>query len=111
MNYYKLWSMSTFFGPFKIRSNMNYANLDRYGNNPFLTRYSQQYVEGIIGKMHFMLKFVQQSRQQLSRFIENNFDKLKEETHSQSLFMKYIYDAKEGKFEKINDIIVFTKNK
>jgi len=110
MNYYKLWSMSTFFGPFKIRSNMNYANLDRYGNNPFLTRYSQQYVEGIIGKMHFMLKFVQQSRQRLSIFIEENFDKLKEETHSQSLFIKYIYDAK-GRFEKIGDRIVFTKDK
>jgi len=77
MDYYKLWSMSTFFGPFKIRSNMNYANLNRYHNNPFFTRYSQEYVEGIIGKMHFMLKFVQQSRKRLTMFIEENFDKIK----------------------------------
>jgi len=111
MAYYKLWSMSTFFGPFKIRSNTNYANLERYGNNPFFTRYSQEYVEGITGKMHFMLKFVSQSRQRILKFIEENFDRLKEETHSQSLFMRYLYDAKAGRFEKIGDKIVFKANK
>jgi hypothetical protein len=58
MDYYKMWSMSSFFGPFKIRSYMNYANVDRYGNNPFFPRYSEEYVEGITGKANFMLKFV-----------------------------------------------------
>ena len=111
MDYYKLWSMSTFFGPFKIRSNMSYANIERYGNNPFFTRYSQEYVEGITGKIHFMIKFVQQSRQRLSIFIEGNFDKLIEETHSPSLFMKYLYDANSGKFVKTGDRIEFKASK
>jgi hypothetical protein len=110
MDYYKLWSMSSFIGPFKIRGNMNYANLDRNGNNPFFTRYSQQYVEGVTGKMHFLLKFISSTRQQILKFIERHFDKLKEETHSQSLFMKYLYET-EGKFEKTGKGLVFRMNK
>jgi hypothetical protein len=69
MDYYKLWSMSMYIGPFKIRDHMNYANLDRTGNNPFFTRYSREYVEGITGKWHFMIKFVGESRSALHNFI------------------------------------------
>jgi hypothetical protein len=57
MAYYGIWGFSSFFGPFKIRANMNLANIKRYKENPFFARYSQEYVEGLIGKMNFMVKF------------------------------------------------------
>lgn len=44
MHYYKLWSTTTYMGPFKTCEHMNYGNtIDRGTNNPFLNRYSQDY--------------------------------------------------------------------
>jgi hypothetical protein len=50
-----------------------------------------------------MVKFTKESRKNIARFIKKNFDKLEKETHSQSLFRRYFYDPKEGRFEKINE--------
>lgn len=57
MHYYNLWSMSAYIGPFKIWDNFNHAKDSLSSNNPFFTRYSQDYVEGIVGKINFLLKF------------------------------------------------------
>jgi hypothetical protein len=81
---------------------MNLANINRLGDNPFFTRYSQEYVEGLIGKMHFILKFTKESRKIIPKFIQKNFGRLEEESHSQSLFRKYFYNTNDGRFEKIN---------
>jgi hypothetical protein len=82
----------------KIRGNMNLANIHRYKDNPFFTRYSQEYVEGLIGKMHFVVKFTKDSRHIIPTFIKKNFGRLEEESHSQSLFRKYFYNADDGRF-------------
>lgn len=54
MDYYKLWTMSAHLGPFKIWNHMNY---DQGKDKPFFTRRSQEYVESIIGKIRFFVKF------------------------------------------------------
>ena len=62
MDYYKLWSVNSFIGYFKLRfslpSNTNYDNLEKKSINYFLTRYPQEYTEGIIGKIHFLFKII-----------------------------------------------------
>lgn len=70
MDFYKLWSMNGYLGPFKMWSSLNYAKEPTSkDNNPFFTRYSQEYVEGIIGKMHFLLKFTGDTRRVVHNFI------------------------------------------
>lgn len=58
MDYYKLWSINSLIGFFKIRSFTNFDNLDRKGLNHYLTRYSQEYAEGLLGKINFFTKIV-----------------------------------------------------
>jgi hypothetical protein len=52
--------------------------------------------------MHFILKFTKESRKIIPKFIKKNFGRLEEESHSQSLFRKYLYNTNDGRFEKIN---------
>jgi hypothetical protein len=52
---------------------------------------------------------VKQSVERIHIFIEENFDKLKEETHSQSLFMKYFYHEDYGRFEKTGNKVTLIK--
>jgi len=72
MDYYKLWTMSSFLGLFKFRDYTNYDNNDRYGEHYYLTRYPQEYVEGIIGKIHFFIKIIHIERLGFASFLKNN---------------------------------------
>jgi hypothetical protein len=87
---------------------MNYANADRGGNNPLFNRYSREYAESITGKMNFWLKFWREVTHQIHWFIENNFDKIEEETHSQSFFRKYLFDSNKYRLEKKDNKIVLS---
>jgi hypothetical protein len=58
MDYYKIWSINSFLGEFKLGSFTNYDNKDKKGFNYYLTRYSQEYVEGILGKINFLVKIL-----------------------------------------------------
>ena len=96
MDYYKLWTINSFIGYFKLRfslpSHTNYDNLNPKKVNSFLTRFSQQYAQGIIGKIHFLFKIIGQERPGMETFLLNNSDKLLSETHSQSVFRKFLYN-------------------
>jgi len=41
MDFYGLWTMSSYVGPFNFKAMNNLDNLDRNGDQYFLTRYSQ----------------------------------------------------------------------
>jgi len=60
MDYYKLWTISSFLGLFKLRYYTNYDNMNRKGEHYYLTRYPQEYAEGIIGKINFFIKIIGQ---------------------------------------------------
>jgi len=64
MDYYKLWTINSFYGYFKLRFNLpshsNYDNLNNRRVNAFLTRFPQEYSEGIVGKVHFLFKIIGQ---------------------------------------------------
>ena len=70
-DYYKIWSMSGYLGQQKLRYNTNYANFAENGNdnNVFLTRYSQDYVEGLMGKIKHFLKFYRYHNYEINKFI------------------------------------------
>ena len=55
-DYYKLWSINGNLGQQKIRLETNFER--PYTNDPvFVYRYSLEYVEGLIGKIHHAFKF------------------------------------------------------
>jgi hypothetical protein len=54
-NYYKIWSMNGFIGQQKLRIFMNYENHWSFDQR-FIYRYSQEYVEGVIGKINHLTK-------------------------------------------------------
>jgi hypothetical protein len=55
-DYYKVWSMNGFLGQQKLRDLMNYEK--PWTVDPkFIYRYSQDYVEEVIGKINHFFKF------------------------------------------------------
>lgn len=69
MDFYKIWSISSFLGEFKLGSFTNYDNKDKKGFNHYLTRYPQTYVEGILGKIYFLVKIANEERKAFSQFL------------------------------------------
>jgi hypothetical protein len=76
IDYYKLWTFTSFLGQFKLRHYTNYDNRNRKGEHYYLTRYSQEYAEGIIGKINFFIKIIGQERPSVSKFLLDNSGKL-----------------------------------
>jgi hypothetical protein len=76
--YYGVWSMSGFRGQQKFRPHTNYDKnsfRDPYSyDNFFLYRYSKEYTDGVIGKVHEMGKFYRWTIRHLTQFIEDNID-------------------------------------
>jgi hypothetical protein len=92
MDYYKLWTFTSFLGLFKLRYYTNYDNRDRKGEHYYLTRYSQEYAEGIIGKINFFIKIIGKERPSVSKFLlDNSGSRLLQASHSRSVFRKYLY--------------------
>lgn len=86
--------MSGYLGQQKFRSSTNYENPgsdDHY----FLYRYSQEYVEGLLGKVMHLTKLYGVPNKELNRYIERNIlanRNFSHEYHSKSIFRKFIYD-------------------
>jgi hypothetical protein len=90
-DYYKIWSMSGYLGQQKFRRNLNLENPGSE-DNFFIYRYSQEYVEGIIGKVHHLAKFYSQNNQELTKFVSKHKDgNFTGEAHSKSIFMRHIW--------------------
>lgn len=64
-DYYKLWSMNSYYGYQKFRENCNYEN-PLASDNYFLYRYSKEYVEGLVGKIHYFVKFFENQNKAMS---------------------------------------------
>jgi len=58
MDYYRIWSFNGQTGCQKFRSQTNFANAHHFKNddNYFITQYSEEYVEKVIGKTYKTLK-------------------------------------------------------
>jgi hypothetical protein len=93
-------------GFFKLRAFTNYDNEDRRGLNFYLTRYSQEYAEGILGKFHFIIKIIGEDRPGISTFLLSHSGNLLDDSHSQSIFRKYLYNEKYTKFKIVNELTV-----
>lgn len=67
-DYYKIWSMNGYLGQQKLRANTNF---DRPGgdDNNIVYQYSQDYVEGITGKIRQVAKFYGYHNREMTRFL------------------------------------------
>lgn len=55
-------------------------------------RYSQEYTEGLIGKIRHITKFYSQNNEEMSSFIERHMDgNFTNDVHPQSVFMKHMW--------------------
>jgi hypothetical protein len=106
MDYYKLWTISSFLGLFKLRYYTNYDNNNRKGEHYYLTRYSQDYAEGVIGKIHFFIKIIGQERPSVAKFLIDYSGRLTDATHSRSVFRKYLYSPKHTRFQIVDEHVV-----
>lgn len=59
-DYYRIWSMSGYLGQQKFRGNTNLENKGS-DDHHFIYRYSQDYVEGLLGKVRHIAKFYSQN--------------------------------------------------
>jgi hypothetical protein len=67
-DYYKLWGVNAYLGPQKLRTNINYDDPGS-NDNPFLYRYSTNFVEGIVGKPNFFIKLFQSQLAETDKFV------------------------------------------
>lgn len=89
-DFYKLWGVNAYLGPQKLRTNINYEDPGS-NNNPFLYRYSANFVEGVVGKPSFYLKLFQSQLSETDQFVHQNWGNLLSETHPQSFFRTFFW--------------------
>lgn len=72
-DYYKVWSISGYIGPQKFRSNTNF---DEPGSqdNKLVYMYSQEYAEGLVGKIRHLIKFYSQHNKEMNLFVSRHMD-------------------------------------
>lgn len=87
--------MSGYRGQQKIRGNTNFDNSYYYNpqssDNVFLYRFSQDYVEGILGKAHQLIKLYGWNIRHLTELMDRDFESgFSTEVHPDSYCMKYL---------------------
>lgn len=93
-DYYKIWSMSGYLGQQKLRSNTNFENPGSE-DNLFVYRYSQEYVEGLIGKIRHVAKFYSSHNRELTLFVSRHMDgNFSSAAHPDSIFMRHMWNSK-----------------
>lgn len=92
-DYYRIWSVSGYLGQQKLRSNVNFEK-EGSNDNPFVYRYSQAYVEGLIGKIHHITKFYSNHNDEMSKFIAaHRYGNFSGDAHPDSIFMRHMWDS------------------
>lgn len=85
--------MSGYLGQQKFRKNTNFEN-EGSNDHVFLYAYSQEYVEGIIGKVHHVTKFYSSHNDEISKFVTRHKDgNFSGDAHPESIFMRYMWKA------------------
>ena len=93
-DYYKLWSMSGYLGQQKLRSNTNFERPGEQ-DNLFVYRYSQDYTEGLLGKVRHLAKFYSNHNRALSEFAARHADgNFTLDPHPESIFMRHMWHPK-----------------
>jgi len=91
-DYYKVWSISGYLGQQKLRANTNFDSPGSQ-DNKLLYMYSQEYAEGLVGKIRHLVKFYSQHNKQLNLFVGRHMDaNFSSETHPDSFFMRHMWD-------------------
>lgn len=90
-DYYKVWSLNGNIGQQKIRYESNFEKPLSY--DPILAyRYSIEYVEGLIGKVHNAFKFFHDETVAINEIIAKHMDgDFLDEMHPDSFFMRYMW--------------------
>jgi len=89
--HYGLWGLNAFMGELKLSEYANF--MDGFGLNSFFWRYSQEYVENVIGKIYYPFK-IYNAHNVLDDLLQKNHNNLSAVIHSKSLFMKTLFKSK-----------------
>jgi hypothetical protein len=78
VGYYGLWSINAFMGELKFTEYTNF--MDSAGENSLFWKYSQEYVENVLGKVYYPFKVYNPDR--LEELLRNNYKNLSAVMHS-----------------------------
>lgn len=102
VEYYNLWAFNSYLGPTKIRSNINYQQTAGVLNRLYF-RYPMSSIQQMTGLPRFFIKFFGDEASLMGKFLMEHEDgNFKGQVHSQSMFMKYIWNPN-YKIEKMNE--------
>ncbi len=106
--------MSGYRGQQKIRAYSNFDNNyyinPQSSDNVFLYRFSQDYVEGILGKAKQLIKLYNWNIHHFTDLLEGDFDSgFTNEIHPDSYSMRYLIDPVKSRIQKKVDVLRLAK--